>query len=97
MKGFNKGKTDHSAKGQTESMLETNLYEAGEKAPLRITRIKGIRSIRQQLSQIGIQPGDLIRIKRRVPFGGALMIENRGSIIALSRGFAIHILVENLS
>ncbi len=97
MKGFNKAKVGHSAIGEAESVVENNLYEAGEEAPLKITRIKGNRAIRQQLSQIGIQPGDMIRIKRRVPFGGALMIENRGSIIALSRGFAIHILVENWS
>lgn len=97
MKGLNKAKLDPSVTGPLESVLEISLYEAGEEAPLKITRIKGNRSIRQQLTQIGIQPGDRVRIKRRVPFGGALMIENRGSIIALSRGFAVHILVENLS
>jgi Fe2+ transport system protein FeoA len=97
MKSLDKANVDHSAKGHTQLILEKNLYEAGEEAPLRITRIKGNRSLRQQLTQIGIQSGDMICIKRRVPFGGALMIENRGSIIALSRGFAIHILVENWS
>ena len=85
---------DHPRTEKPGAVPEMNLYEAEEKEPLKITRIKGNRSIRQQLSQIGIQPGDSVRIKRRVPFGGAVMIENRGSIIALSRGFAVHILVE---
>ncbi len=97
MKGFRKANLGQTAIDRGSTSSEICLYDAEEEESLRITRIKGNRSIRQQLSQIGIQPGDKVSIKRRVPFGGALMIENRGSIIALSRGFAINIMVELLS
>jgi len=51
--------------------------------------------LREQLKQMGIFAGDLVMVKRRVPFGGALLIEHRGTQLALSKILAEQILVEN--
>jgi|WetSurMetagenome_2_1015567.scaffolds.fasta_scaffold1324880_1 Fe2+ transport system protein FeoA len=95
MTELHKKKKFHAISTSAAPATGVSLYEVNETLPHRIIRIMGSRSIRLQLTQMGIQPGDTICIKRRVPFGGALMIENRGSLIALSRGFAEQILVES--
>jgi len=61
---------------------------------LRIIGISRAHGIRQQLAQMGIQVGDTIQVKRRVPFGGPILIEARGTSIALSKEYAERIKVE---
>ena len=70
------------------------LYEAPGDARVRIRKICGVKNLRRQLLQMGIHPGDIIKVKRRIPFGGALLIEHRGAQLALSKGFADQIAVE---
>ncbi len=65
-----------------------------EGAVLKILSISRSRGIRQQLAQMGIQVGDTILVKRCVPFGGTILIESRGSTLALSKEFAEKIIVE---
>ena len=49
-----------------------NLYEAFDDAELRILLITGGWEVRRSFNQIGIQPGDRVRVLRHAPFGGPL-------------------------
>jgi ferrous iron transport protein A len=73
-----------------------NLYEAGDHARLRILLITGGWEVRRSFNQLGIQPGDRVRILRRAPFGGPLMIDNHGSQVAVGKQLAEKIRVEVL-
>jgi len=74
-----------------------NLYEAGDHAELKILLITGGWEVRRSFNQIGIQPGDRVRILRRAPFGGPLMIDNQGTRLAVGKNLAEKIRVEVLS
>jgi ferrous iron transport protein A len=73
-----------------------NLYEAGDDVELTILSITGGWGVRRSLNQMGIQPGDRVRVLRRAPFGGPLVIDNRGTRVAVGRGMAEKIRVEVL-
>jgi ferrous iron transport protein A len=73
-----------------------SLYEADDHAELRILLITGGWGVRRSLNQMGIQPGDRVRVLRRAPFGGPLVIDNRGTHVAVGRGMAEKIRVEVL-
>ena len=70
------------------------LFGRKEGERLRIVFISKSRGIRRQLAQMGIQVGDTVQVKRCVPFGGPVLIESRGSSIALSKEYAEKIKVE---
>ena len=71
-----------------------NLYEADDDAELRILMITGGWEVRRSFNQMGIQPGDHVRILRRAPFGGPLMIDNQGTRVAVGKQLAEQIHVE---
>jgi Fe2+ transport system protein FeoA len=71
-----------------------NLYEADDHAKLRILLITGGWEVRRSFNQIGIHPGDRVRVLRRAPFGGPLMIDNRGTRVAVGKQLAEKIRVE---
>jgi Fe2+ transport system protein FeoA len=73
-----------------------SLYEAGDHAKLRILLITGGWEVRRSFNQMGIHLGDRVRVLRRAPFGGPLVIENRGSRVAVSKQLAQKIHVEVL-
>jgi len=73
-----------------------NLYEAGDHAKLRILLITGGWEVRRSFNQMGIQPGDRVRVLRRAPFGGPMVIENRGTHVAVGKQLAQKIRVEVL-
>ena len=73
-----------------------NLYEADDHAELRILLITGGWEVRRSFNQLGIQPGDRVRVLRRAPFGGPLMIDNQGSQVAVGKQLAEKIRVEVL-
>jgi ferrous iron transport protein A len=73
-----------------------NLYEAEDQAELRILLITGGWEVRRSFNQIGIQPGDRVRVLRRAPFGGPLMIDNKGTRVAVGKQLAEKIRVEVL-
>jgi len=72
------------------------LYGSKEGDRLRIVSISNSRGARRQLAQMGIQVGDTVQVKRCVPFGGPILVETRGSSIALSKEYAERIKVELL-
>jgi ferrous iron transport protein A len=71
-----------------------NLYEADNEAELRILLITGGWEVRRSFNQMGIQPGDRVRVLRRAPFGGPLMIDNQGTHVAVGKQLAQKIRVE---
>ena len=73
-----------------------NLYEARDHAELRILLITGGWEVRRSFNQMGIQPGDRVRVLRRAPFGGPLEIDNQGTHVAVGKQLAEQIRVEVL-
>jgi len=59
-----------------------------------IASFEGGRGLIARLNQYGLFPGDRMRVLRRAPFGGPVLLEVRGMEIALGRGVASRILVE---
>jgi Fe2+ transport system protein FeoA len=73
-----------------------SLYEADRQANLKILSILGGWEIRRSFNQIGIHAGDRIRVVCRAPFGGPLVIDNRGTQVAVGKQLAQKIKVEVL-
>lgn len=73
-----------------------NLYQAGGHATLRILLICGDWGVRRSFNQMGIHAGDRVRVLCKAPFGGPLVIENRGTQVAVSKQLAEKIKVEVL-
>jgi ferrous iron transport protein A len=73
-----------------------NLYEASEQEELRIVLITGGWEVRRSFNQIGIQPGDRVRVLRHAPFGGPLVLDNKGTRVAVGKQLAQHIRVQVL-
>ncbi|MDZ7371269.1 MAG: ferrous iron transport protein A [candidate division KSB1 bacterium] len=63
---------------------------------LRIVRISGGHGTRQRLYQLGLFEGTAIIVKQNSRLGGPLLIECNGSRIALGRGMAQKIDVEEI-
>ena len=74
----------------------SSLYEAERESYLKILTILGGWEIRRSFNQIGIHPGDWIRVVCRAPFGGPLVIDNRGTQVAVSKQLAEKVKVEVL-
>ncbi len=73
-----------------------NLYEADHLTMLEIRVILGSWEVRRSFHEMGIQAGDQVRVVCRAPFGGPLVIENRGTRVAISKQLAELIKVEAL-
>ena len=73
------------------------LHGIPEGALIRIAEISAGRHLRQSLSQLGIQIGDVVLVQRHVAYGGPVLIEHRGTQVALGRNLARRILVEQVN
>ena len=63
---------------------------------LRVIRFEKGRGLEQKLCQLGILPGDTGRVLRQVPCGGPVLLEIHGRTIALGRGVASKVIVEEI-
>ena len=70
------------------------LDQARANSTLKITSISGGWGVRQNLNEVGLHVGDSIRILRKAPFGGPLMIAHHGAKVAVGRQLAAKIKVE---
>ena len=77
-----------------ESNPPLSLYRAKRHVTLRVLSISGGWGVRRFLNQIGIHAGDEVRVLSRAPFGGPLVIENRGSRVAVGKQLAERLRVE---
>ncbi len=71
----------------------TTLLEVPINENVRLASIPGGR-LNAKLSQVGLYPGDCIRVLRVAPLGGPVLVEAHGREIALGREVAAKILVE---
>lgn len=62
---------------------------------VRILRIDGGEGVRNRLHQLGIFEGGWLFVRRRSAFGGPLIIEYDSSQVALGRGMAEKIVVQD--
>ncbi len=60
----------------------------------KIVSIGDGQNVRQQLRELGIFPGDTVRVVRRAGVGGPLLIECRGIQVAIGRAIAKRVRVE---
>ena len=61
---------------------------------VRVIDFDGGVNLRSKLIQFGIYPGDTLRLLRKAPLGGPLLVECNEREIALGRGVADKIIVE---
>ncbi|MGB7590039.1 MAG: FeoA family protein [Terriglobia bacterium] len=73
-----------------------SLYDAEGQASLKVLTILGGWETRRSFNEIGIHAGDRIRVLGRAPFGGPLLIDNRGTHVAVGKQLAKKIKVEVL-
>ena len=50
----------------------------------------------RRLGELGIVEGAILRVRRRAPFGGPVLVEVDGSVVALGRGLARRVIVRML-
>jgi ferrous iron transport protein A len=62
---------------------------------VRIKNFTGGEGLEHKLRQLGLLPGDYTRILRYAPMGGPVLIDVRGRSIALGRGIASKVVVED--
>jgi ferrous iron transport protein A len=62
---------------------------------VRVIDFDGGSNLRSKLLQYGIYPGDSLRLLRKAPLGGPLLVECNQREIALGRGVASKIIVES--
>lgn len=74
--------------------MPMTLDQVYENRKAKVIDIKGGSGIRQRLSQMGIHPGDEITMLRYGALRGPTLIEIHGSQVALGRGIASRIIVE---
>lgn len=74
----------------------TTLAQVQENNKAKVIDIQGGQRIRQRLGQMGIHPGDIVTILRYGALRGPILIEIHGSQVALGRGIASKILVEEV-
>jgi ferrous iron transport protein A len=71
-----------------------SLLEVSSKTSVKIVSITGGKTARRSLAQLGIGVGSVVTIKRNAPFAGPLLLDNHGTSIAVGRGVAAKIMVE---
>jgi len=74
----------------------TPLDEVGENKKARVMDIQGGWGVKRRLSQIGIHPGDVVTVMRYGALRGPMVIEVHGFQLALGRGVASQIFVEEV-
>lgn len=72
------------------------LVEADHERDYRVIDFMGGKGISRKLLQLGLVPGGQIKVVRKAPFGGPLLVEVNGRMIAIGRGVAENIRVEKI-
>jgi ferrous iron transport protein A len=63
---------------------------------VKILKISGVKGIRQHLQCLGIHIGDIVTIKKSSFLGGPVLLEVNGYDVALGKGVASRIEVEEV-
>ena len=62
---------------------------------VRVKSFQGGGGVEHKLRQLGLLPGDTMRVLRRAPMGGPILVDVDGRSIALGRGIASKVEVED--
>lgn len=73
-------------------MTSLDLLTPGSRA--RLVSIGGERSFRCRLMELGLLPGTMVRLIRRVDLGGVLELEVRGCRLSVRHGEARQVTVD---
>ena len=73
------------------------LFQAYSGQLLEVTDILGGWGIRRRLAQMGIYPGSRLRVVSQGAFGGPLLIDVEGRVVAIGRGIADKVIVRPVS
>ncbi len=76
--------------------MQTTLSHICEDKKARVIEIQGGTGVRQRLSQMGIHPGDIVTVVRCGALRGPILIRVHGCQVALGRGVASKIIVEEM-
>lgn len=61
-----------------------------------VIELPGARLADNELAQRGIRPGARLRVQRKAPLGGPVMVDVQGSLVAIARTLARRIVVAPL-
>ncbi len=89
-------KFDQKTDRELKDYYMKSLLDVPANRQVRIISIAGGKGPRQMLAQMGIGVGSVITVRRNAPFAGPILIENHGVSVAIGRGVAAKILVEEL-
>ena len=81
-------------RGRGNGMI-TTLDRIRNNKNVRVVDVIGGWGLRRHVSQLGIHPGDILTVLRHAAMGGPILIMIHGSQIAIGRGMASHISVED--
>lgn len=70
------------------------LVDAQQDQEVRITGYQGGRGVQMQLKQLSLLPGDTIKVKKKAPLKGPILVEAHGRSVAIGRGVASKVNVE---
>lgn len=73
------------------------LTDAKHEQDLRIISYQGGQGVVSKLRQLSLMPGDIIRIVKIAPLNGPVLIESQGRSVALGRGIAKKVQVEEIA
>ncbi|MBS1249464.1 MAG: hypothetical protein MAG431_01044 [Chloroflexi bacterium] len=63
---------------------------------LRIISYQGGQGVVSKLRQLSLMPGDCVQVIKKAPLHGPLLIESQGRSVALGRGIAAKVQVEEV-
>jgi ferrous iron transport protein A len=73
----------------------TTLDRIRDNKKVTVVDVVGGWGLRRHISQLGIHPGDVLTVLRHAAMGGPILITIHGCQIAIGRGMASHISVED--
>jgi ferrous iron transport protein A len=83
-----------SLSGRGKEMI-TTLDRIRTNKNVTVVDVTGGLGLRRHVSQLGIHPGDILTVLRHAAMGGPILIMIHGSQIAIGRGMASQISVED--
>ena len=63
---------------------------------VKIIMVEGGVRCRQCLAEMGVYPGETLKIIRSAPFAGPILVETNGCRFILGRGMAAKVIVEEI-
>jgi Fe2+ transport system protein FeoA len=79
-------RTTSERKSDKAKVTSLDLVESCD--AVEVLEISGPRNVANSLAQLGIRVGEVLRVRRSAPLGGAILIETHERSVALGRGLA---------